>query len=69
MCLGIHTGERNFGCEICGQRFRAKGTLKGHILTHTGERPFSKYIIETHSPKCILINCQNNFILIRLRIL
>lgn len=44
-CLGIHTGERNFGCEICGQRFRAKGTLKGHILTHTGERPFSMYLI------------------------
>ena len=37
----IHTGDRPFGCTVCGQGFRTKWTLKKHGRTHTGEKPFS----------------------------
>ncbi|XP_025836390.1 zinc finger protein OZF-like [Agrilus planipennis] len=38
--MRIHTDERSFVCEICGQRFTEKDHLRLHEMEHTGERPF-----------------------------
>ncbi|CAL4175245.1 unnamed protein product, partial [Meganyctiphanes norvegica] len=29
-----------YDCMFCGRTFNHKGTLKRHIMTHTGEKPF-----------------------------
>ena len=37
---GEEEAEKRHRCEECGERFKYKGNLKRHILTHTGEKPF-----------------------------
>ena len=31
----VHTGKKNFKCEVCENNFSQKSNLKTHMLTHT----------------------------------
>ena len=38
---GVHQGLRRYPCEICNVSCLEKSGLKVHMMTHTGEKPFS----------------------------
>lgn len=38
--MRIHTGDRSYECDECGESFAQKVNLQCHMRTYTSERPF-----------------------------
>ena len=52
--MQMHPGEKYFTCEVCGSAFSVGSTLRRHMLTHTGKKPFSYTYVDQHSHDMII---------------
>lgn len=36
----VHSGDKQYACQMFGKKFANKGKIRDHERTHTGEKPY-----------------------------